>query len=178
MPPAAIYDKNGRALLSWRVMLLPYLEDSQLHDEFKLDEPWDSPHNIGLLDKMPAVFADSRSDPATAPRGHTYFQVFVGKGTAFEGTEGVKYPDDLPDGPSHTILIIEGGKPVPWTKPEDIPFDPDKPLPDIRVKGRSWLNVAMADGAVITLDAKVSDATLRAAITRNGHDKLGRDWWE
>src|SRR5262249_21670890 len=48
-PPAAIYDKDGKALLSWRVLLLPYIEADPLYKKFKLDEPWDSAHNKKLL---------------------------------------------------------------------------------------------------------------------------------
>jgi RNA polymerase sigma factor (sigma-70 family) len=62
-PPAAITGKQGEPLLSWRVALLPYLEDYDGHDHrdlykaFRLDEPWDSAHNKALLARMPAVFA-------------------------------------------------------------------------------------------------------------------------
>ena len=83
-PPAAITGKDGKPLLSWRVAILPYLEDydgqsrSDLHKTFQLDEPWDSPHNKALLARMPAVFASpgdgNRSPSSTAYRG------FVGPG--------------------------------------------------------------------------------------------------
>ncbi|HEY7158442.1 MAG TPA: DUF1559 domain-containing protein, partial [Gemmataceae bacterium] len=52
-PPATIYDKDGKALLSWRVLLLPYLEQDDLFAQFHFDEPWDSKHNKPLLAKMP-----------------------------------------------------------------------------------------------------------------------------
>src|SRR5262249_33673006 len=56
-PPAAIFRKDGKALLSWRVAILPYIEQDELYKQFKLDEPWDSPHNKKLLDKMPELYA-------------------------------------------------------------------------------------------------------------------------
>jgi len=56
LPPAAICDAKGRPLLSWRVALLPFIAQGELYRQFKLDEPWDSPHNIKLLDQMPATY--------------------------------------------------------------------------------------------------------------------------
>ena len=44
-PKAAITDKQGKPLLSWRVAILPYIDQRDLYNKFKLDKPWDSPHN-------------------------------------------------------------------------------------------------------------------------------------
>ena len=57
LAPAAVFDKDGKPLLSWRVLMLPYLEQDALYKEFHLDEPWDSDHNKKLLEKMPPLFA-------------------------------------------------------------------------------------------------------------------------
>ena len=84
LPPAAVRDRNGRPLLSWRVLILPYLEQQALFDEFKLDEPWDSPHNVHLLKKMPLIFRPYRDYPMPDPYS-TFYQVFTGKGSMFEG---------------------------------------------------------------------------------------------
>ena len=43
--------------LSWRVHLLPYLEQQTLYEQFKLDEPWDSEHNKQLIPLMPEIYA-------------------------------------------------------------------------------------------------------------------------
>src|SRR5262249_20124770 len=56
LPRHAIYSKDGKPLLSWRVAVLPYLEQVPLYRKFKLDEPWDSPHNKALLKYMPPSF--------------------------------------------------------------------------------------------------------------------------
>ena len=80
-PPAKTAD--GKPLLSWRVLILPFLEDDDnLYAQFKLDEPWDSPHNIKLLTKMPEVYAHP-ADPEAAKKGLTYYQVFVGEPGGF-----------------------------------------------------------------------------------------------
>src|SRR5205807_1964834 len=85
-PPATVYSKDGKPLYSWRVLLLPYLPGTTLPDEFKLDEPWDSPHNNKLLSSMPQIFADPTMGSAAS--GQTVYEVFVGKGTAFESRQG------------------------------------------------------------------------------------------
>jgi len=85
-PAPTVYSKDGKPLLTWRVQLLPFLEQQKLFEEFKLDEPWDSPHNIKLLAKMPPQYiAHGRkgSDLTT-----TCWQVFVGNGAAFEVQKG------------------------------------------------------------------------------------------
>jgi Protein of unknown function (DUF1559) len=130
-PSAAIWDKDGHPLLSWRVLLLPDLGKKELFAEFHLDEPWDSPHNLALLPLMPRDYESPddvhhKTEPFT-----TFYQVFVGEGTAFEGKKGLRFPEDFPKGDSKTILIVEAGKAVPWTKPEDLVYEPNQPLPPL-----------------------------------------------
>ena len=86
-PPAAIRDAHGRPLLSWRVALLPFVEENQLYHQFHLDEPWDSPHNKPLLAKMPEVFKPRSATLRAA--GKTTLLVPVGKQTIFGPPEGV-----------------------------------------------------------------------------------------
>lgn len=176
LPPAAIRDSDGRPLLSWRVLLLPYLEQQILFNEFKLDEPWDSPHNLRLLNRMPKVYAVPVQDEKTL-KSLTHYQVFVGPGTAFEGPTGLRLPQDFPNGTSNTIFIAEAAEPVPWTKPEDLKYEPRRPPPPLadfwHGKGA---NVAFADDHVRLVSRNVSDATLRAAIVRNSQDRPGDDW--
>jgi hypothetical protein len=176
LPPAVVYGYDGQPLYSWRVAILPFIEQDALYREFHLDEPWDSPHNIALLPRMPGTYAAPGSKKAKLPPYHTVCHVFVGKGAPFEGREGLKLPGDFPDGTSNTILIVEAGEPVPWTKPEDLAFDPDGPLPELRPLFRDGFRVALGDGSMRWVTREVSEATLRAAITRNGGEILGRDW--
>ena len=83
-PPAAI-EKDGKPLLSWRVAILPYLEEDALYKQFHLDEPWDSPHNLEVAKKMPAVF----QSPDSPKDGKTRVMLFTGKGAAFDGGKKV-----------------------------------------------------------------------------------------
>src|ERR1700681_2736714 len=88
LPPAAVCDKDGKPLLSWRVLLLPYMEQQALYDQFHLDETWDSPHNLPLLARMPKFYAPFNGKPTPRPYT-TFYRVFVGKGAAFEGRKGM-----------------------------------------------------------------------------------------
>jgi hypothetical protein len=169
-PPAVLYSKDGKPLHSWRVLLLPYL-DEDLYKQFNLEEPWDSPHNIKLLPRIPDVYRYVRRDGPTPPRNHTYYHVFVGKGTPFEGTTGIPI-EDFPDGRSETILIVEGGEPVPWTKPEDIPFTEDHPFAKIATVSPYGFESVFADGALHFIQNQVNESTIRALITRNGGEKV------
>jgi hypothetical protein len=173
LPPAVVTSKEGVPLLSWRVLLLPHMGEGALFQQFKLDEPWDSPHNIRLLDHMPRVFCPMECGlpPHTTP-----FQVFVGEGTAFEGREGLPFRPDFTGRMSDTILIAESANPIPWTKPEDIRYDPGQPLPKLGgAFFKNRLHLALLDAGVRTFRKNLDEATLRAAILRTGPGP-GKDW--
>ncbi len=171
LPPAAIYDRNGKPLLSWRVQLLPFLEQDRLYKEFHLDEPWDSPNNKKLLDRMPRVFAS----PSQGKSHFTAYQVFVGKGTVFEGKKGISLVN-IPDGTSNTILAVETLPAVPWTKPEDIPFDVDRPLPKLGGFHEGGFWATMCDGSARFIKSTVPEKTLKIAIGRNDGQVLPKDF--
>lgn len=175
LPAAAICDKNGKPLLSWRVALLPFIEQQGLYNQFKLDEPWDGPNNKRLLAMMPKTYR-LPNDTETPP-DRTHYQVFVGNGAAFDLRRGNSIPRDFPDGTSNTIFIAEVDKAVPWTKPEDVAFDPTRPMvPLMEHHFRNGFQVAMGDGVVRMVRPEISEATFKAAITRQGRDVLGPDW--
>jgi hypothetical protein len=162
LPPVAVYDKAGKPLLSWRVLILPSLGQDALYQQFHLDEPWDSEHNKTLLGKMPKVYAAPGDDRTPL----TPYQVFVGKGSLFEGKKGISLAK-VPDGVSNTVLIAEAGPGVPWTKPEDLAFDVNKPLPRLGGVYEGGFHVAMADAFVRFLKDNVSEKALKAAIGRD-----------
>ncbi|HEY7329581.1 MAG TPA: DUF1559 domain-containing protein [Gemmataceae bacterium] len=175
LPAQAIYSKDGKPLLSWRVAILPFIDQKPLYNEFHLNEAWDSEHNKKLLAKMPRLYA-SPHDEKTLQEHTTYYQGFVGKGAFFEGKQGVLYPAGFPDGLSNTIMFVEASKAVPWTKPEDLPFDPDKPLPKLGLAGARGFLAGMCDGSVRMISHKITQKTLRNAITRNDGEALGPDF--
>jgi len=172
-PSAAIQGKDGQPLLSWRVALLPFLEESELYSQFRLDEPWDSPNNKPLLARIPKVYAPPNGKPSQEPFG-TYYQVFVGPGAAFEGNLRVNFLS-FTDGTSNTILAIEAGEPIPWTKPEDLQFAPDQPLPKFGGHSKYGPHCLYVDGSVRQLPSETDEKVIRALITRNGGENLGID---
>jgi hypothetical protein len=179
----AICDKNGKPLLSWRVALLPYLEQQPLYMQFKVDEPWDSPHNSRLIAQMPKVYAHPADADANG-RGYTHYRVFTGPQTAFPDAvppfeahrSSCRYPASFQDGTSNTILVVEAADAVPWTKPDELPYTPNGPLPKLGLQPRGSFSVLMADTSTRVVSGSISDQTLRAAITPAGNDILGNDW--
>ena len=168
-PPSAIVTKDGKTILSWRVLLLPYLGEEKLFREFQLTEPWDSQHNTKLLRKMPEVFAPAWGEGAEA--NCTPWQVFAGKGTIFDGTKGCSNAD-ITDGSSNTILVAEGARLVPWTKPEDLQFDDKKDVPRLGFMFQEIFLFALADGSTHVGTRAFDQRAMRAAITRNGRDAI------
>jgi hypothetical protein len=168
LPPAVVCGADGTPLYSWRVLLLPYIGERELYNEFRLDEPWDSPHNIKLLPRMPALYAPPRGKARRVPPHHTVVHVFVGEGAAFEGKEGLRPPADA----SGTILVFEAGEPVPWTKPQDVAYDPGRPPPRPEGLFRGGFRACAADCSRHWVPTETSDEALRALISRDGGRKL------
>jgi hypothetical protein len=170
-PDSAIRGACGTPLLSWRVALLPHLKEAELYHSFKLDEPWDSPHNKAQLKKMPAIYRL----PGVKPKDDTttFYRVFTGKGTVFEGRDGIRI-GDIPDGLGNTLMVVEAAEGVTWTKPEDLVYAPDERLPKLGGLFRDGLFVAYCDGTVRLIRNDFDEQRMRLAIVRD--DGYGFPW--
>jgi tetratricopeptide (TPR) repeat protein len=164
------FDARGRPHLSWRVHVLPFVGNEALWRQFSLTEPWDSPHNHRLLERMPDIYRDDHDLPnATTTR----FVTITGADTVFPGPHGLRLLD-LKDGPSSTILVLRVGRDraVPWTKPDDAVFDPAAPLDCLGTLDSDGLMVATADGAQPRLPAPIPAELFKALVTVNGHEPI------
>jgi hypothetical protein len=164
--PGDIVAKDGKALLSWRVAILPYIEETPLYKQFKLDEPWDSENNKKLIEKMPKLYAPVR---VKANAGLTFYQSFYGPKTVFDPK--AKRPTlaaiSNANGVSNTVLVVEAGVPTVWTKPLDLPLDPKKPLPKLGGMFNGDFHVVFCDGAVRLLRTTTNLDELKKAIDPN-----------
>ncbi|HEX3152884.1 MAG TPA: DUF1559 domain-containing protein [Gemmataceae bacterium] len=157
--PCNELNKDGKALLSWRVQILPYIEEGDLFSKFKLDEPWDSENNKKLIDKMPKLYAPVR---AKADDGMTFYQVFTGSHGLLKPGKKVTFAA-ITDGTSNTLMCVEAAKPVIWTKPDDLVFD-GKDVPALGGLFDGKWNGAMCDGSVRRFKKGVEAETLRRLI--------------
>jgi hypothetical protein len=167
--PNNIYSKDGKALLSWRVVILPYVEELPLYQQFKLDEPWDSEANKKLIEKMPKLYAPVR---VKAKEGETFYRMF--SGTGILGPKPKYKIANIPDGTSNTGAVFEAAEPVIWTKPGDLPYDPKKPLPKLGGLFDGEAHVAMFDGSVRRLKKDPDETQLRILIEPDDGQVL--DW--
>lgn len=167
LPPMAITGKTGEPLLSWRVALLPYLEEQALYEAIRKDEPWDSPHNKPLLERMPAVFA---CPSAKLQPGMTSCRAFVGEGGILEKDKPTPI-SAIRDGTSNTILFAESAEPVEWTRPEGLSVNAPGSL-GLGSKHPGGFVAALADGSVRFVSSRATPETLKALATKAGGENV------
>ncbi len=147
---------DNKGNLSWRVHILPFLEESALYTQFNLDEPWDSAHNKTLIEKMPDVYAS----PGVEKAGWTSMHVLSGEGTPFGGDEPPTF-QEIHDGTSNTIMSVMAGsdKMEVWTKPGGLEITADEPLASLGKIGERFL-VLFMDGSVRYLPSDIDPLDL------------------
>jgi hypothetical protein len=173
-PAAASYSDEGKPLLSWRVLILPYVDQVGLYKEFHLDEPWDSDHNRKLIERMPDIYADpDLTVRTTLEKGRTTYVLPVGKGMIFESKE-LPSLRGVTDGTSNTILTVEvvPERAVIWTQPADWEVDLNKPLEGITRNDREFFTVGMADGSVRIMPKATKESEFKALLTRAGNEPI------
>ncbi len=214
---------------SWRVTILPYIEQQALYNAYNFDEPWDGPNNRKLIEKMPAIYHYPGAEGPPASPGHSSYFVFTGASTVLSvgppqagaggqpqavggATRDITRPNErapranvtppqapdggfstpplqpepvppsegpsfmqITDGTSNTILAVEARRDIPWTKPEDIPFDSKAPLPELGGFLENGFNALFADGSVHFLKKSIQPQVLKALITRDGGEVISSD---
>ena len=166
--PAGYADATGKPGLSWRVAVLPYLEQDGLFRQFKLNEAWDSPHNKALISAMPTTFAP----PRTNTNGYTFYRGFSGPGTWLPPQATPGQPGQLllgarftqfRDGLSNTIVVAEAYYPVIWTKPDELAFTPQS-VPKLGGVFSNGFMAGMGDGSTKYVKKNVETRMLANAI--------------
>jgi hypothetical protein len=165
-PPQAICSPEGKPLLSWRVAILPYIEEEKLYKQFHLDEPWDSPHNLALLPRMPRAYRRPEQERG-ALLERTHYQVIIGDKLLFDPEPGRRLPwDPFKPNLAHMVFMVDAREAVPWTAPMDLDADDGRPLLP-RLDGRfGGYVVNRADGGSLKLPLDLSEAEFRVMLGR------------
>ena len=171
-PAAATFDDRGRPLLSWRVTILPFMEENALYREFRMNEPWYSPHNRTLLGKMPAAFACRLNEARKGWAEMSTYQVIIGPQTIFTGGPAGVRRADVTDGTANTILVLETNDLAPWTAPHDVAFSSASSLGTSGTEHPGGLNAAMADGSVRFIKSTIDPGVLWSLMTRDGGEVI------
>jgi hypothetical protein len=160
--------------LSWRVHLLPFMEQQALYQQFHLDEPWDSPHNKALIPQMPALYLDPSSQHAPT-EGLTHYLGSSGEGQFFDGTAEGRQMRDITDGTSNTITVVQvnDDRVVPWTQPEDWEFDAAAPTAGFGNLHSGGIFLAgFADGHCTSISTLIDPTTFKAMVTVAGGEVI------
>lgn len=176
-PPAYVADGNGRPLYSWRVLILPYMEQSDLYKKIRLYEPWDSPHNRSVLQNG-ALAKLFQCPLAENPKDETSYVMIVGPNTISDGPHSVRYVD-MKDGTSNTIMVAEiKNSGIHWAEPRDLNCEEMSfRVNDPNGKGissyhRGVANVGLADGSVRSIADNIDPKFLKALTTINGGEDM------
>ena len=175
-PPAYTVDKAGKPLLSWRVLILPYLEQDALYKEFHLDEPWDSDHNRALIDRMPSTYRCPAGSSKRADVAKTTYFTPRGKATIFPGSEGIKI-QKITDGTSNTIFVVDASddRAVTWTKPDDWDVDPKPDLKGIFGHHPGGTQLRRSPTARSGSSRRPCPKVIEMLITRDGGEVISSD---
>ena len=173
-PTAYSISKRGKPLLSWRVHVLPYIEQVELYKKFNLDEPWDSEHNMKVMKENPMPSAFALTKKIKPNETDTHLQAFVGKDTIITTLT----PTDImsiADGTSNTFMLGVAAKAIPWTKPEDIDVDGKADVITLLLFDNDVTHICFGDGSVQYVKKTINADSLKALITRSGGEVVSLD---
>jgi hypothetical protein len=189
-PPAHVLGPDGKPWHSWRVLILPFLDEEKLYEQYDFSQPWDGPNNRELADNKPERYL-CYADPSFATSPTTNYVAVVGPKAAWAGSEP-RSPDEFRDGADSTILLVEvAGSGIHWMEPRDLSLHEARtgvhPPGPGRISshhtteyGGFWreehlANVALGDGRVLLLREWGHQPTLEAALTVDGNEEIDPD---
>jgi prepilin-type processing-associated H-X9-DG protein len=180
-PPAYIPDKNGKPMHSWRVLILPFMEEGSLYKQYRFNEPWNSPHNRALASQMPRGYACPDVGPAGG--SETSYAMIVGPHTISDGPTARTFAA-IKDGMSNTIMVVEATDAhINWMEPRDLDAkkmrfqiggdgNPNARKNDISSPHANGANVAFCDGSVRFLSGFTDPKQLEAMTTIDGGEAI------
>ena len=163
LPKSVFVHESGKEY-SWRIAILPFIEQQEIYDKYDFTQDWNSPHNLEVTSQMPDCFRSDNDDPDSV---HTSFFMLTGPGGLHHSDEAPTF-SKLTDGSSNTILAVQAKRNVHWAKPEDIEIHPDKPLPDFGGFHEGGFVVTMVDGSTRFISEDVEEDVLRDYFTPAG----------
>ncbi len=184
-PPAYVTDDNGRPAHSWRVLLLPFLDQAPLYAQYRFDEPWDGPNNSKLADKIPEAYRCPSfakyhgrfglETPQT--RQLTNYVAAIADDGIFEGT-GTTALTDITDGASQTLTVVEArNHAVHWMQPDDpsemeLLIDLQSAVHEHHANHLGGMHCLFADGSVRYISSRLDPKTWHGLVTRSGGESL------
>ncbi len=175
-PPAFIADEDGRPMHSWRVLILPFLGQAPLYNQYSFDEPWDGPNNSKLADTILPIYNCPEGDHGASNSSTTNYVAIVGGETAWPDSGPTAFRD-IRDGTSNTLLVVEvANSGIHWMEPRDLhvvqmaPTINAKSGQGISSRHSGGANVLAADGAVHFIPDSLSAKDLRAWLTAHAGD--------
>ena len=183
-PPAYVADATGRPMHSWRVLILPFLEEEALYDRYDFSEPWDGPNNRLLATAMPKIYG-CPSDGSAWPTGCTSYVGIIGASAMWRG----EYPvscGQVTDASGSTLLVVEShGCGIPWMAPVDL----DSRMLPAAINPKAgqgicschesggtsrgkFANVLFVDGTVRQLNRDLPPKSINAFVTIAGGERV------
>ena len=173
-PPAFVAGPDGKPMHSWRALILPYVDEAQLYEQYDFSEPWNGKRNSELAHRMPTIFHCPSEKPSNT---HTNFVAIVGAETAFPGPAST-FLADFEDGPDNTVLLAEiSNSTIGWLEPRDLNVDTmsfainDPAKPSISTSRRNGPYVVFADHiSAYAVTRDLNAEVLKSLTTIKGHE--------
>ena len=174
-PPAYIADESGKPMHSWRVLILPFLDQQPLYSAYDFSEPWDGPNNSRLMSRMPPIYA-CPSHASPVGNMNTAYVAPFGEHCIFRGSQPVGISDIL-DGTSNTLMVGEAvNANIPWMKPDDVDISAHPTIGDrdgFSSDHTGGVQFLLGDGSVRFVTGTINAQTVQALFTRDGGETVG-----